>query len=54
MTASTRTAPPPSREEFSDRLLKGSARKSYAPPVVDIDWDTPPSCPTSTSCRPPG
>ncbi|MEZ0357979.1 diiron oxygenase [Mycobacterium sp. SA01] len=40
MAASTRTATPPSREEFSDRLLKGSARKSYAP-VVDIDWDTP-------------
>lgn len=38
---STRTATPPSREEFSDRLLKGSARKSYAPPIVDIDWDTP-------------
>jgi hypothetical protein len=37
---STRTATPPSREEFSDRLLKGSARKSYAP-VVDIDWDAP-------------
>lgn len=29
-----------SREEFSDRLLNGSARKSYAP-VVDIDWDSP-------------
>ncbi|GAY17966.1 diiron oxygenase [Mycobacterium sp. shizuoka-1] len=38
--ASTRTATPPTREEFSDRLLKGSARKSYAP-VVDIDWDAP-------------
>ncbi len=27
-------------EDFSERLLKGSARKSYAP-VVDIDWETP-------------
>ena len=30
----------PTREEFSDRLLKGSVKKSYAP-VVDIDWDAP-------------
>ena len=30
----------PSREEFSDRLLKGSGRKSYEP-IVDIDWDAP-------------
>ena len=30
----------PSREEFSDRLLKGSVRKSYEP-IVDIDWDAP-------------
>lgn len=30
----------PTREEFAQRLLKGSARKSYAP-VVDIDWDAP-------------
>jgi hypothetical protein len=30
----------PSREEFSDRLLKGSVKKSYQP-VVDIDWDAP-------------
>lgn len=36
---STKTAIP-SREDFSERLLKGSARKSYAP-VVDIDWETP-------------
>ena len=28
------------REEFSDRLLKGSVKKSYEP-VVDIDWDAP-------------
>jgi P-aminobenzoate N-oxygenase AurF len=30
----------PSREEFAERLLKGSVKKSYAP-VVDIDWDAP-------------
>ena len=30
----------PGREEFSDRLLKGSVKKSYAP-IVDIDWDAP-------------
>lgn len=30
----------PTREEFSDRLLKGSVKKSYEP-VVDIDWDAP-------------
>lgn len=30
----------PNRDEFSERLLRGSAKKSYAP-VVDIDWDTP-------------
>lgn len=30
----------PSREQFSDRLLKGSVKKSYEP-VVDIDWDAP-------------
>ena len=29
-----------SREEFSDRLLKGSVKKSYAP-IVDIEWDAP-------------
>ena len=28
------------REEFADRLLKGSVKKSYEP-VVDIDWDAP-------------
>lgn len=38
---STMTTPVrPSREEFSERLLKGSVKKSYAP-VVDIDWDAP-------------
>src|ERR1700745_2349075 len=30
----------PSREEFSERLLKGSVKKPYEP-VVDIDWDAP-------------
>ena len=30
----------PNREEFSERLLKGSLKKSYEP-VVDIDWDAP-------------
>ncbi|KUH70071.1 aminobenzoate oxygenase [Mycolicibacterium novocastrense] len=30
----------PTRENFADRLLKGSAKKSYAP-TVDIDWDAP-------------
>jgi hypothetical protein len=28
------------REEFSERLLNGSMKKSYAP-AVDIDWDAP-------------
>lgn len=40
MTASVKTANAPTREEFSERLLKGSVKKSYAP-VVDIDWDAP-------------
>ena len=39
MTASV-TPTGPTREEFSERLLKGSVKKSYAP-VVDIDWDAP-------------
>lgn len=30
----------PGRNEFSERLLKGSVKKSYAP-VVDIDWTAP-------------
>ncbi len=34
------TAVQPSREEFAERLLKGSVKKSYQP-VVDIDWDAP-------------
>ncbi|ORV10970.1 AurF N-oxygenase family protein [Mycobacterium celatum] len=34
------TAVKAGREEFSERLLKGSVNKSYAP-VVDIDWDAP-------------
>ncbi len=37
MTTVTRPSGP-SREEFAERLLKGSVKKSYAP-VVDIDWD---------------
>jgi hypothetical protein len=36
MKGSTMTAP--TREEFSDRLLRGSVKKYYEP-VVDIDWD---------------
>lgn len=39
MTTSVRPGGP-SREEFSERLLKGSVKKSYAP-IVDIDWDAP-------------
>src|SRR5689334_9931995 len=39
MTSAVKPAGP-SREEFSDRLLKGSVKKSYEP-VVDIDWDAP-------------
>ncbi len=30
----------PTRQEFAERLLKGSVKKSYAP-IVDIDWDAP-------------
>ncbi|MUL85718.1 MULTISPECIES: diiron oxygenase [unclassified Mycolicibacterium] len=44
MTASVRSGAGASnaatRDAFSERLLKGSVRKSYAP-VVDIDWDAP-------------
>jgi hypothetical protein len=36
----TSTMTAPTRQEFSERLLKGSVKKSYAP-VVDIDWDAP-------------
>ncbi|BCO34595.1 diiron oxygenase [Mycobacterium heckeshornense] len=39
MTTSVKPSAP-GREEFSQRLLKGSVKKSYAP-VVDIDWDAP-------------
>ena len=39
MTASVKPAGT-TREEFSERLLKGSVKKSYAP-IVDIDWDAP-------------
>src|SRR3954447_23470019 len=35
-----RRANSPSREEFSERLLRGSVKKSYEP-IVDIDWDAP-------------
>lgn len=38
MTASVKTGT--TREEFSERLLQGSVKKSYAP-IVDIDWDAP-------------
>ncbi|MBO0678703.1 diiron oxygenase [Mycolicibacterium sp. S2-37] len=40
MVSSAKAAASPSREDFSDRLLRGSAKKSYAP-VVDIDWEAP-------------
>jgi hypothetical protein len=40
MTVSAKTASSVTREEFSERLLKGSVKKSYAP-IVDIDWDAP-------------
>ena len=40
MTASVKSANSPTREEFSERLLKGSVKKSYEP-IVDIDWDAP-------------
>ena len=39
MTASVKQLRP-TREEFSERLLRGSVKKSYEP-VVDIDWDAP-------------
>src|SRR4051794_22479644 len=44
MTSAVKSSGPkpsgPSREEFSERLLKGSVKKSYEP-IVDIDWDAP-------------
>lgn len=40
MTAPVKVPAATTREEFSDRLLKGSVKKSYAP-IVDIDWDAP-------------
>jgi hypothetical protein len=40
VTASVKPTAGPTREEFSERLLKGSVKKSYEP-VVDIDWDAP-------------
>jgi hypothetical protein len=39
MTSSIK-ATSPTREEFSERLLRGSVKKYYEP-VVDIDWDAP-------------
>lgn len=40
MTSSTVHTDGPTREQFAERLLKGSVKKSYSP-VVDIDWDAP-------------
>ena len=40
MTASVKATAAAGREEFSERLLKGSVKRSYAP-IVDIDWDAP-------------
>ncbi len=40
VSAASAPARVPTREEFSDRLLKGSVKRSYAP-AVDIDWDAP-------------
>ena len=39
MTSSMK-ANTPTREEFSERLLRGSVKK-YFEPIVDIDWDAP-------------
>jgi hypothetical protein len=36
----TRRTNAPTRDEFSERLLRGSVKKYYEP-VVDIDWDAP-------------
>lgn len=38
--SAARSANAATRDEFSERLLKGSVKKSYAP-IVDIDWDAP-------------
>jgi hypothetical protein len=35
-----RRANAPTREEFSERLLRGSVKKYYEP-IVDIDWEAP-------------
>ena len=40
MTTSIKTPNAAPREEFSERLLRGSVKKSYEP-IVDIDWDAP-------------
>ena len=39
MTTAVRPSEP-TREDFAERLLKGSVKKSYAP-IVDIDWNAP-------------
>lgn len=39
MTAPAKSQPA-ARQDFAERLLRGSVKKSYAP-VVDIDWDAP-------------
>jgi len=38
VTTSIKTTNAATREEFSERLLRGSVKKSYEP-IVDIDWD---------------
>ncbi|GAB7068441.1 diiron oxygenase [Mycobacterium hodleri] len=40
MTASVKASGAPTREEFAERLLRGSVKKYYEP-VVDVDWDAP-------------
>jgi P-aminobenzoate N-oxygenase AurF len=40
MTASVKKGSATTRDEVSERLLKGSVKKTYAP-IVDIDWDAP-------------
>jgi hypothetical protein len=38
--SAARSANAVTRDDYAERLLKGSVKKSYAP-VVDIDWDAP-------------
>jgi P-aminobenzoate N-oxygenase AurF/Domain of unknown function (DUF4873) len=40
VTASIKPSTSPTREAFSERLLRGSVKKYYEP-IVDIDWDAP-------------